>query len=267
MLATLKGGTLIGLGGEGDRISSLIVPMLFRPGVSLGNGHGPEKPVIEELDVEEEVFTFAYLEQGGEISDIVNPPVEGIAGSVLCTEAKPMSSISTRDSPNIFSYLSFNSAVKRPIMVAEPEFVSLTRQPEIASSYANLLVYSSYGVSNANVSYIFDEPYKSGNLAREASYYREESLLYEHNVLMPMFSERVQYRAKEDEVAYVSDTTQPKLQIYQGIIPSEINIQSIASQVDGTKYNNELDSNSKSHNDYKSLKLELARHKIISELF
>jgi len=259
MLATLKEGISIGLIGGENRFSSLITSMPFR--FFSDGGQGPEKPVIDEVDFEEDVFTFAYPEKGGDISDLVNPPVEGIAGNVMHTEAKLIDNPANMgDSPNIFSYLFFDPAIERPMIAVGPEFVSLTRQSSIVISYGNLLVYSGYGVSDANVSYLSDEPYESQPLARDVIHYRGDNPLYENKALMPIFSERFVYQAKADDSGYVSDIAQPGLQVYENMIQDEINIRPIVFSQNVVMGDNAPDQDYEvlPKLDYKSLELELA---------
>ncbi len=235
MLAILKGGALIGLAGE--ILSSLIIPMPFRPMVSSGNGQGPEKPVIGEIvDAEEETFTFPYPEERREISDIVNPPVEGIAGNILHIRNKGGNNEVIRGDQDIFPYLFFGSSTKMSIRAAEPEFISLTRQPEIASSYVNLLVYSSYAASNLGFSYTPSRSYEMAPLSQELIHYEGDNPLDQSKALMPMFSERVGYHAGFDYRAGVRSTIQQKLYTYQDMTQDKTNATPIGLGFDGVKY-------------------------------
>ena len=81
MLAALPKVSAISIGNGQSRIHSLIRAPLFVINVFSDGGQGPEKPpIVEEVDSGEEIFTFDYPERGGEISDLVNHPIEGIAG-------------------------------------------------------------------------------------------------------------------------------------------------------------------------------------------
>ncbi len=261
MLATLKGQSVFGIPTGENRLFSLLRPHMLGSDTFTDGCQGPEKPIIEEVDIEEEVFTFPYPEEGGEISDIVNPPITGIVGKVLNTKSKvDKLLVITKDFSNVFSYLFFDSSLERPARAAKPEFVSLTRQPEIAGSYRDLLVYSSYTALNANFSYISDNVYERVDTPTNTSYSGESTPFYESRFSMPMISKMVYYDAKENNKVYVNPLLQAKLQHYQNVTHEEINVQLINTQViDITPNNNVPDLNSRLNLklDYKASKLEL----------
>lgn len=259
MLATLPSVHSIETGR--NRIFSLVIPNILRCNVFLEDGQGPEKPIIEEVDVEEEVFTFPYPEERWDISDIVNPPIEGIVGKVLNTKSRvDKNLVITKDFSNVFSYLFFNSSLERATRATKPEFVSLTRQPEIATSYIGLLVYSSYTASNPTFSYTSDNLYERLGTPTDILYSKKNVPFYETRFPIPMISKRVYYGGKENDKVYVKPLTQAKSQPYQNVTHEEINVQPVNTHViDITYDNNVSDSNSRLNLklDYEAPKLEL----------
>ncbi len=258
MLATLPVQSIFEISNQKNRIFSLVRAPVFGHNILSGNGQGPEKPVIEEVEVEEKVFTFAYPEERGEISDIVNPPVEGIAGEVLNNKGGVKQSFGTGVSSDILQYVSIRDSDKREALYdSQPEFVSLTRQPEIAASYRNLLVYSGYGATEGNFSYNSEEAYESPAFTEKEIVYESGKPLYEGKFPMPMISKRVDYMAKGEDKLYVKDVVQPELQTY-GNIQEESKIQPIVP-VSDVQYNTAPDLNFKLDLklDYESTQLEL----------
>lgn len=261
MLATLKGQSVFGIPTGENRLFSLLRPPMLTSNTFGDCGQGPEKPIIEEVDIEEEVFTFPYPEEEGEISDILNPPITGIVGKVLNTKSKVDNLlVITTDFSNVFSYLFFDSSLERPTRSAKPEFVSLTRQSEIAGSYRDLLVYSSYTASNANFSYTSDNVYERVDTPTNTLYSRESTPFYETKFPMPMIFKMVYYDAKKNNEAYIKPLLQAKLQHYQNVTHEEINVQPVNTQViDITPNNNVPDLNCRLNLklDYEAPKLEL----------
>ena len=207
MIETLQVQTM---GAFNGRFSSFIMPNLLRD-FSLGSGPGHERPVVEEEAVEEEVFSFPYPEDKGEISDIVNPHVMGIAGEVYSSNVKFKGS-NARNSSDGLSYVFLSSMGEREVRAYGPEFVSLTRQPEVAGSYANLLVYSGYGVSN--FSYETENAYDNSHGLKESGYRMESPGL----VIVPNF-----YREGPTR-EYLTRLPQSKLENYQNLTLKEIEI-------------------------------------------
>ena len=262
MLAALPKVSAISIGNGQSRIHSLIRAPLFVINVFSDGGQGPEKPpIVEEVDSGEEIFTFDYPERGGEISDLVNHPIEGIAGKAYSVPIKanvPLRSIRTFSDG--ISYLFINPKMEGSIYAAGHEFVSLTRQLTIASSYTGLLVYIGYVGSNTNFSYTSDPPYESSPSPRQEIYLMADNPLYETRFPIPMLFGRVYYQHQGKDGVDVMPLTRSKLQAYQNTIQEPINFEPPKLYVNDTsdqEFGVNPDLNVGTKLDYKTSGLEL----------
>ncbi len=261
MLATLPNIGVIDVWNRQSRVHSLIMPPLFGVNAFSDGGQGPEKPpIVEETDSEEEIFTFDYPKRGGEISDLVNPPIEGIAGKVYTAQTKqPITFVGARVVPNILSYL-FIDPIGISREMAEPEFVSLTKQSAIASPYTGLLVYTSYADSNSHFSYASNSSYESSPSPRQEIYLKVDKPLYETRFPLPIFSERVYYQYQGGDMVDATPLTQSKSQAYQNTIQEPLNIEQPKFYMEdstGQKNSEDLDLELGLKPNYHSSELEL----------
>jgi len=205
------------------RIYSLIREPLFKIDSS-ADGQGFERPPAEERKVfEEETFTSPQPEEISEISDLVFPPVEGIAGVVFRAQGEIQKSTATGTSSNIFNYIFIDTIRETSVKTAESDFVSLTRQAVIASSYMGLLVYSGYAASNTTFNYAPAETYETPVFDKTVTY-EPSKPLYEARFPITVFSERV-YQDKARGIEYAKPSAQPELHTYHAPIQETINIQ------------------------------------------
>jgi len=195
-----------------NRVAHLIkAPVFGRAFPSIVGGPGHKKSLAEETETEEEPFTFSYPEENGEISDLVNPPIEGIAGEVWHTRSKTNDGFIAGVSSDIFSYVFIDTQRGSPANMPRTELISLTRQSEI-THYINLLVYSTY-VSSTPFNYTSNEVYVGSDASTIPIYSGENDSLYESRVPMAMFSDKRDYQSKKTSVDYEA----PKSYVYTNL--------------------------------------------------
>ncbi|MBU0627594.1 MAG: hypothetical protein KKC75_00250 [Nanoarchaeota archaeon] len=222
MLETLHKVSSISLRGGKDRIASLVRPVLFEVDLFSDGGQGPEKPVIEEPEAEEEVFTFPYPERYSDISDLFNVPVEGIAGEAHSAYGEYSKNSAMAITPqDIIPYIFASSRKNSSVSYAGSEFISLARQSSLTYSNPDLLAYSGYLASSQNFSYTSGTAYEMPALGSSVRYVQPNPA-HVPWPLTPMSPIRSDVWKEE---AYAEPLKQPETQTYSNVVQQPVEIE------------------------------------------